>query len=414
MVARGYLIKRKEKTSKTALAGVKVLEYARLAAGPYCTKLLADLGAEVIKIEPPRVGDEARRREPFLNDIPHPERSGFFFYLNTNKLSITLNINTSTGQKIFKELIKECDILVEDNPPQALKDLSLDYGSLQIINPRLIMTSITPFGQYGPYRDYKAYHLNTYHGSGVAKILASILPEETPKPTKGPGFLGEYDSGLNASTATMAALYTRLFTGRGQHIDISKQESLIATERVEIDMFGNNERGSTVWLQYMAGGLQRCKDGYVMITLGGKHHWDGLIKLLGNPDWAQDEKYEEEINTYLHAQEINKHIAEWMINQTKEEVYHQAQALNCPAGMVTTVEDLVASEQLKTREFFADVEHHEMGKFKCPTASYRFSKTPMRLAHPAPLFGEHNEEILIKRLGYTPEELAQMRGAGII
>ena len=103
-------------------------------------------------------------------------------------------------------------------------------------------------------------------------------------PTKGPGFLGEYDCGLNASTATMAALYTRLFTSRGQHIDISKQESLIATERVEIDMFGNNERGSTVWLQYMAGGLQRCKDGYVMITLGGKHHWDGLIKLLGNPD----------------------------------------------------------------------------------------------------------------------------------
>ena len=151
-----------------------------------------------------------------------------------------------------------------------------------------------------------------------------------------------------------------------------------------------------------------------MITLGGKHHWDGLIKLLGNPDWAQDEKYEEEINTYLHAQEINKHIAEWMINQTKEEVYHRAQALNCPAGMVTTVEDLVASEQLKARGFFADVEHPEMGKFKCPTASYHFSKTPMRLEHPAPLLGEHNEEILIKRLGYTPEELAQMRGAGSI
>jgi crotonobetainyl-CoA:carnitine CoA-transferase CaiB-like acyl-CoA transferase len=180
-VARGYVIKRKEQTSKTALARVKVLEYAQLAAGPYCTKLLADLGAEVIKIEPPRVGDEARRREPFLGDIPHLERSGFFFYLNTNKLSITLNINTTTGRRIFRELVKECDILVEDNPPRVMKDLSLDYRSLQIINPRLIMTSITPFGQYGPYRDYKAYHLNTYHGSGVAKILASILPEATQR-----------------------------------------------------------------------------------------------------------------------------------------------------------------------------------------------------------------------------------------
>lgn len=372
------------------------------------------MGAEVIKIEPPRVGDKARRREPFLQDVPHPERSGFFFYLNTNKLGITLNLNTTTGRKIFLELVKESDVLVEDNPPLAMKELGLDYKSLARINPHLIMTSITPFGQYGPYRDYKSYHLNDYHGSGIAKILASILPDETPRPTKGPGFLGDYDCGLNAATAIMGALYSRLFTGRGQQIDISKQESLMATERIEIDMFGNNERGSTVWMQYMVGGLQRCKDGYVMITLGGKHHWEGLIKLLGNPDWAQDEKYREEINTYIYAQEINQHIAEWMINQTKEEVYHRAQALNCPIGMVTTVEDLVNSEQLQSREFFTEVEHPEMGKFKCPTAPYRFSRTPLRFDRPAPLLGEHNEEVLVKRLGYTREKLAQMRGAGII
>ena len=400
--------------SETALAGVKVLEYAQLAAGPYCTKLLADLGAEVIKIEPPQVGDEARRRVPFLKDVPHPERSGFFFYLNTNKRGITLDLNTTTGRKIFQELVKESDVLVEDNPPQAMKELGLDYESLKGINPRLIMTSITPFGQDGPYRDYKAYHLNTYHGSGVAKILASILPEETPKPTKGPGFLGDYDCGLNAATAIMGALYSRLFTGTGQHIDISKQESLIALERVEMGMFGNDERGSTVFMQYMVGGLQRCKDGYVLITLGGEHHWQGLINLLGNPDWAYDEKYKEEAAKYFYAQEINERIAEWMINQTKDEVYHRSQALNCPIGMVTTVEDLVASEQLQARGFFVEVEHPEMGKVKCPTASYRFSKTPLRFVRPAPLLGEHNEEVFGKRLGYTREELSRMRGAGII
>jgi CoA:oxalate CoA-transferase len=414
MVARGCVIKRKEQISKTALAGVKILEYAQLTAGPYCTKLLADLGAEVIKVEPPQVGDAARRREPFLKDIPHPERSGFFFYLNTNKLGITLNLNTTTGRRIFLELVKQCDVLVDDASPRAMNDLGLDYESLQGVNPRLIMTSITPYGQYGPYRDYKAYHLNTYHGSGVARVLASILPDETPKPTKGPGVLGDYDCGLNAATATMAALYLRLLTNRGQHIDISKQESLMATERIEMDMFGNNERGSTVWMQYMVGGLQRCKDGYVMITLGGMHHWDGLIKLLGNPDWAQDEKYKQEWNTYLYAQEINQYIAEWMINQTKEDVYHRAQALNCPIGMVTTVEDLVNSEQLKARGFFIEVEHPEMGTFKCPTASYRYSRTPLRFEHPAPLLGKHNEEVFGERLGYTREELARMREAGII
>ena len=368
----------------------------------------------MIKIEPPQVGDEARRREPFLNDVPHPERSAFFFYLNTSKLGITLNVSTATGRKIFQELVRESDIVVEDNPPQAMKELGLDYESLAGKNPRLIMTSITPFGQYGPYRDYKAYHLNTYHGSGVAKILASILPEETPKPTKGPGFLGDYDCGLNAATAIMGALYSRLFTGKGQQIDISKQESLIALERVEMGMFGNDERGSTVFMQYMVGGLQRCKDGYVLITLGGDHHWQGLLKLMGNPDWAQDERYQGELNKYVHAQEINQRIAKWMINHTKEEVYHRSQAMNCPIGMVTTVEDLAASEQLKARGFFAEVEHAEMGKVKCPTASYRFSKTPLRLARPAPLLGEHNEDIFGERLGYTREELARMRGAGII
>jgi len=394
------------------LAGVKVLEYAQFVAGPYCTKLLADLGAEVIKIEPPPMGDAARKREPFLKDVPHPERSGFFFYLNTNKLGVTLNPDTLNGRKIFLELVKEADVLVEDNPPQRMKELGLDYESIN--NPRLIMTSITPFGQDGPYRDYKAYHLNTYHGSGIAKILSSILPEETPKPTKGAGFLGDYDCGLNAATAIMGALYSRLFTGTGQHIDISKQESLIALERVEIGMFGNNERESTVFMQYMVGGLQRCKDGYVLITLGGEHHWEGLVKLMGNPDWAQDERFQEEMSKYQYAQEINEHIAEWMINQTKEEVYHRSQAMNCPIGMVTTVEDLVASEQLKARGFFVEVKHPEMGKVKCPTTSYRFSKTPWRLARPTPLLGEHNEEIFGKRLGYTREELSRMRGAGVI
>ena len=398
--------------AKAILEGVKVLEHAQMVSGPYCSKLLADLGAEVIKIEPPQAGDAARKREPFLKDVPHPERSGFFFYLNTNKLGITLNPDTLTGRKIFLELVKEADVLVEDNPPQRMKKLGLDYESIN--NPRLIMTSITPFGQDGPYRDYKAYHLNTYHGSGIAKILASILPDETPKPTKGPGFLGDYDCGLNAATATMGALYSRLFTGTGQHIDISKQESLIALERVEVGMFGNNERGSTVFMRYMVGGLQRCKDGYVLITLGGEHHWQGLVKLMGNPDWTRDERFQGEMSKYQYAQEINEHIAEWMVNYTREEVYHRSQALNCPIGMVTTVEDLVTSKQLKARGFFAEVEHPEMGLVKCPTTSYRFSKTPMRLARPAPLLGEHNEEILGKRLGYTREELARMRGAGVI
>ncbi len=400
--------------SKSAFEGLKVIEHAQLAAGPYCTKLLADLGAEVIKIEPPRIGDAARRRGPFLNDVPHPERSGLFFYLNTNKLGITLDITTEAGRKVFRQLVRDCDVLVEDTVPGTMDGLGLGYETLRELNPRLIMTSITPFGQDGPYSKYKSYPLNTYHSSSLGVILSMIMPDETPMPTKGYGFLGEYDAGLNAATATVAALYGRLFSGEGQHIDISKQESLISLERVEIGMFANNERGSTVWVQYMVGGLQQCKDGYVMITLGGDHHWKGLIELLGNPDWAFDPKLEDEGAKYMYAPEINVHIAEWLKDYTREELYHRSQALNCPIGMVTTVEDLAASEQLRERDFFVELEHPQMGKLKCPTTPYHFSRTPARYGRAAPTLGQHNREILGERLGYTQEELVLLRGGGVI
>ena len=402
--------------SKAALAGLKVLEYAQFVSGPYCTKLLADLGAEVIKIEPPLVGDSARRREPFLDDVPCLERSGLFLFLNTSKLGITLDPGKATGREIFLKLVKDCDILIEDNPPLSMKERGFDYESLGKINPRLIMTSITPFGQYGPYRDYKAYHLNSYHGSGVARVLSSILPKETPVPVKGPGFLGDFDAGLCAATATMAALYGRLFSDVGQHIDISKQEALMALERVEIGMYGNEgeTKFSTVFMQQMVGGLQRCKDGYVLITLGGDHHWQGLLRLMDDPDWAKEEKFQGELGKYKYAQEINAHIADWIKDHNKDELYHRCQSLNCPIGMVTTVADLAASKQLEVRGFFGEVEHPVMGKVKCPTAPYRFSETPHRFHHPAPMLGEHNKEIFVNRLGYSKEDLMRMRGAGII
>jgi len=402
--------------TETALAGLKVLEYAQFVSGPYCTKLLADLGAEVIKIEPPGRGDEARRREPFLKDMPHPERSGLFFYLNTNKLGITLNLNTATGKKMFQELVKETDVLVEDNQPKAMKEMGLDYESLKDINPGLIMTSITPFGQTGPYKDYKAYHLNTYNASGLAKILADILPDEVKQPLKAAGFLGDYDSGLSAAVATMGALYARLFTGVGQHIDISKQESLIALERVEIGMYGNEGSSmmSTVGIQSMLGGLQRSRDGHVMLVMPMEHQWRGLVELMGNPDWAQDERLKDEFFRAQHAQELSNRVAEWMGNYTKDEIFHRAQALSCPIGAVYTAEDLLNWEQLKARGFFVEADHPEMGRVKFPAAPYRFSKTPWQVARPAPLLGQHNEEIYCKRLGYQKEDLVRMRAAEII
>ena len=160
--------KRKKAVSgktRGALKGVRVLEWAHFVAAPYCAKLFADNGAEVVKVEEPDTGDVSRRHGPFPDNIPHPERSALFLYLNTNKRGITLNLHTATGREVFKKLIKDVDIFIEDNPPKLMEELGLDYESLKKVNPQLVMTSITPFGQTGPYRDYKCYYLNTFHGS---------------------------------------------------------------------------------------------------------------------------------------------------------------------------------------------------------------------------------------------------------
>lgn len=399
--------------AETALGGVNVLEYAQMVSGPYCGKLLADLGAEVIKIEEPGVGDEARRRGPFPNDIPDPEKSGLFLYLNSNKMGITLSLRTTTGRVTFHELVRRADVLIEDNAPAAAKELGLDYESLAKINPRLIVASITPFGQTGPYRDYKAYPLNSSHGSGSASILASTLPGEIERPIKGGGYLGDYDSGLCAAVAIMGALYHRLLTGTGQHIDVSKQEALISLERVEVGRC-SNEGGmtSTVSVRQMVGGLHRCKDGYVVITIPMQHQWEALAKLVDKPEWIEDERYRDDFARAAHAEELNALIGEWMTNHTRDEIYHRAQALSCPIGGISTTEDLLNSEQLRARDFFADVDHPKIGQVTFSTAPYRFSKTPWRLERPAPLLGEHNEGVYCGRLAYSREDLIQMRAAG--
>jgi len=189
-----------------ALSGLKVLEYSQFIAGPFCGKFLADFGAEVIKVEEPGVGDEARRRGPFPNDIPHQEKSGLFLFLNTNKLGITLDVKSATGVKIFKDLVQQADILVESNPPQVMKALGLDYATLSKINPRLIMTSITPFGQTGSYRDYKSCDLVCSHMSQIAICQPFESRTTRREPLKAGGYQTDFMAGLTGAVGTMSAL----------------------------------------------------------------------------------------------------------------------------------------------------------------------------------------------------------------
>jgi len=403
--------------SARALDGVKVIEYGSFVATPYCSKLMADLGAEVIKIEPPGIGDEARKRGPFPNDIPHPERSGLFLYLNTNKLGITLNLDSATGKAIFKQMITSTDILIEDLPPGKMSELGLGYDTLKDINPRLIMTSITPFGQTGPYRDYKAYYLNTYHASGAGYLLPIGSPNLEREPIKGPGFIGEYDAGLGAAVATLGALFWCGISGRGQYIDISKQEALMALDKMELARYNidgeNPSRGPSVaWVPPRP---MRTKDnGYILIDSGRDNQWRGLVELMGNPEWTKDEKFSTDEGRHEHIGELREYIARWAEDHTLDELFHGIQRKGSPSAPVNSLEALLNSPQIEARGFLTEIAHPVAGTLKYPSAPYHFSRTPWSVERPAPLLGQHNEEVFGRYPGYTKQDLVKLREAGVI
>ncbi len=405
---------------KKTLGGLKVLEWAQFVAGPYCSKLLADFGAEVIKVEPPGVGDVARRQGDFPGDVPHPERSALFLYLNTNKKGITLNLGGKTGREVFKQLVQKVDILIEDNPPGVVRELGLNYESLEAINPHLIMVSITPFGQAGAYRDYKAYYLNTFHGGGFGYVTpldiydAQILERE---PIVMGGLFGEYQCGLSAAAVTLAALYFRFVAHAGQHIDVSKQETLLNSQRVEVAEFLEdgqilNRAGVNVPLTANWGGIMPCRDGYVYMTGGGRQV-QGLFDLLGNPEWSKDEKFKPD-TFRAHQMEVRPHVLAWAAEHDREEIWHGGQRRGITMAAVYNVGETLGADHLKAREFFVEIEHPEAGKLPYPSGFCQMSGTPLRLERSAPLLGGHNQEVYCDWLGYSQQDLMRLRGMGVI
>jgi len=376
---------------------------------------MADLGAEVIKVEPPCTGDEARARGPFLEDLPHSESSGLFLHLNTNKSGITLDVNTPTGRGILRRLIEKADVFVEDNPPAAMEALKLTYQELEATNSRLVMTSITPFGQTGPYRDYRAYELNSCHAGGEGYLLPLHSHEPDREPVKPGGAVGDSICGLSACVATLSATYLAAATGVGQHIDVSKQDVLMSLVQNHVGTFANlgevHTRLGTGFLMVLP---LECQDGHIMITIVTDREWHSLLQSMGNPPWADDERFASWAGRHWWAMEINPRVQEWVGQFKKDELFHVLQRNGVAAVPVATAEDLADSPQLQERGFFADIHHPQAGTLTYPSAAYQLSETPWAGVCPAPLLGQHNEAIYCDRLGYTRQDLADLRRAGII
>jgi crotonobetainyl-CoA:carnitine CoA-transferase CaiB-like acyl-CoA transferase len=414
----------------SALGGIKVLELCSFVAGPFCAKLLADMGAEVVKIEPPDVGDEARRRGPFYRGEPGMDSSLLFMYLNTNKQGITLDVSAPTGKDMLLELLKKADLIIEDMPSDRIETLGLDYESLHRANPQLVVTSITPFGRTGPYKDYKSYYLNTYHAGGDGYLLPGgrladqLYPEG--EPIKAGGYLGEYQAGLSAAVATIATLLGRTLDGQGRHIDMSKQEALINLNSADFCLYPNRDYQETRRNRHLAhytGGLYRCKDGFWEFLVPSQRHWEAMVKVMGEPAWTLEERFATQESRYAHRAEIDELIEEWALGHTREEIYHSLQGQGVACGPVYSTEEVLQDPQMEYRGFFVDMEfphrddlgNEARGNLKTPSAAYKLSHTPFsRIRRPAPSLGQHNAEIYGDWLGYGGRELSELRRRGVI
>ena len=398
-----------------ALNGVKVLEFGNLISAPFCAKILGDLGAEVIKIEEPEIGDTSRKQEPFLKDIPGTERSGLYQYVNMNKLGITLNLETTTGKKIFGELLKTADIFVENNPPKRMKELGLDYKSVKEINPRIIMTSITPFGQTGPYKDYKGGELVATHLGGVG-YLSTREGDASKEPLKYPAHLFSFQAGLCAAGAPLGYLYGQKITGEGTQIDVSEQESVIQNVNASIARYsytGQISRRTDV-LDLAPHHILPCKDGYIYASFVEEHQWRRFVEVMGHPDWADSELF---ANAQIRSQywdALKPLMLEWTMEHTVEEIYRNSQEKGIPLGAVRNAAQVLEDKQMKAREFFVDIDRAKTGKLTFPGVPYRFSEIQREAPVAAPLLGQHNEEIYCKRMGYTRIDLDKLKEAGVI
>lgn len=399
-----------------ALSDLKVLEFSDFISGSYCGKLMADLGAAVIKIEKPGLGDRARSWGPFPGDIPHTEKSGLFLFLNTNKQGITLNVASERGRKIFWRLIAWADVLIENNHRREMARLGCDYRSLKKLNPSLIMTSITPFGQTGPCKDYKGSDLINSHTSSEAfgNPAEGVNDIERYSPLSGPMHAADFMTGLTAAVCTISAVVPGQKNKSGRHIDVSAQEALASVTRQELafclceGLYPTRQMGR----KRVGGFLYPCQDGYVCIWIGP--HWQKLVTMMGNPDWAQAELFQNPATRAEHQDDCNRLIELWTREHTMTEIDRLGIAYDVPLSPVRTVKELVADEQLAYRNFFVEIDHPLAGRFKYPGAPYKLSTTPWEIRQRAPLLGEHNEEVYCRMLGYSRQDLVQMRQAGII
>ncbi|EAX47711.1 Formyl-CoA transferase [Thermosinus carboxydivorans Nor1] len=385
-----------------ALQGIRVLDLTRVLAGPYCTMMLADYGADVIKIEPPEVGDDSRAFGPFVG-----KESAYFMSLNRNKRSIALNFKRQEERDLFKEMVKHADVVVENYRPGTMEKFGLGYDQLKEINPKLIYAACSGFGHTGPYRDKPAYDIIVQAMGGIM----SITGPENGDPTRVGASVGDIIAGMFTAYGIMMALFHRERTGEGQKIDVGMLDCQVAilenaiaryvTSGVVPGPLGNRHPSITPFSSFTA------KDGYIIVGAGNDRLWERLCNILGRPDLIKDERFDTNARRTANAKELTTILNEIFKEKTIAEWLTALEEAGLPCAPINTIDKIVNDPHIQAREMIVEVEHPVAGKLKMPGVPIKMSATPGSVEFPAPLLGQHTYEIIREVLGWDDSKISQ-------
>lgn len=394
-----------------ALQGVRVLDLTRMYAGPFTTMLLAELGAEVIKVELPEGGDAVRTIVPQTTGL----ESYPFIIVNRGKKSITLNLGSDAGRDICRQLVSKCDVLVENFTPGVMERLGLDYETLRQDNPGLVYAAISGFGHTGPYRTHVAFDTIIQAMGGLISVTG--FPDSPP--IKAGPAIGNFTGSTYAVISILAALQYKSKTGQGQFIDISLQDCMWLTTAIQflpVYLLSGQEpkKPGNRQIEVTPFSIYPAKDGYIVIAIVTVEHWWRFLEIIGRQELRDDPEYATQLNRIKHAEEVDAIVEEWTKQRTVEEMVTQLRAADLPCSPVPKFSEVVNDPHLASRNMQVEVEQLVSGKLKVPGSPFKMSLTPGDATQAAPFLGQHNHEVYSKLLGYSSEKIGKLQEEGVI
>ena len=391
-----------------ALSGLRVIDLTRVLAGPFCTMMLADMGAEVIKVEEPGKGDDSRHFAPFRNG-----ESAYYMNLNRNKKGVTLNLKK--GRDIFIELIRTADVLVENYRPGTMEKLGLGYETLKQINPRLVYGAVSGFGDTGPYRLRPGYDIIAQAMGG----LMSTTGWEGGEPTRTGTAMGDVLAGLSVTIGILAALRHRDQTGCGQKVDVALVNSVVASLEVITQIYLTDGRiperiGNRYESTYPYNSF-RANDGDVVIAAANDKLWKLVCQVIERPDLQNDERFDANSKRVQRHAEIKPIVEAWTNGHSVDEIVDRMLAAGVPSAPINTIDRLVTDPHIAVaREMFVDVEHPKAGMLKLTGAHIKLTETPSTIRTPSPELGQHNGEVFGSLMGMSSSEIEGLTQDGIL